>query len=120
MSEASCALSSSRAVISIDFGTSRSGFAYAFPSDDGSIGEIFQKIYPEDGYHKQPTCLYVDVKQPPLQSSLLAFGHKAREMMACDDVKTLKLGIVTFSNTLSLPSRKKTIFAQKLCGPHLT
>lgn len=69
-----------RAVVAIDFGTSRSGFAYAFPSDDGSNPDIMTKVYPEDGYRKQPSCLYVDMPT----SSLLALGHEAREMYARD------------------------------------
>jgi molecular chaperone DnaK (HSP70) len=72
--------SSPLVVVSIDFGTSRTGFAYAFTSDDGSVPDVYKKIYAQDGYHKQPTCLYVDVKN----SELLAFGHEAREMALHD------------------------------------
>ena len=67
-------------VAAIDFGTSRTGFAYAFVSDDGSVPDVYKKVYSNDGYHKQPTCLYVDVKT----TELLAFGHEAHEMAAHD------------------------------------
>ena len=68
------------AVVAIDFGTSRTGFAYAFPSRDGSVPDVFNKVYPEDGYHKQPTCIYVNMDT----RTRLAVGHKAQEMAACD------------------------------------
>lgn len=67
-------------VVAIDFGTSRTGFAYAFVSDDGGVPEVFKKVYPNDGYHKQPTCLYVDMKT----TELLAFGHEAHQLAAHD------------------------------------
>lgn len=81
MAAASTSSSSSPfAVVAIDFGTSRTGVAYGFISDDGSVPDVFKKVYPQDGYHKQPTCLYVDVAT----SKCLAFGHEAREMAALD------------------------------------
>ena len=67
--------SEKRLVISIDFGSTHCGVAYAFTeAEEGTTPQIIGKVY-RSKYSKEPTCALFDKKS----KVLLTFGFEARE-----------------------------------------